>query len=197
MMSKIGRLLFLILLFLWFSGCAPDRTIEYIGEEDKSTYQKFLLLESQHQMQIANEAEPGERLHLCLKFKNAANQQILEEHFVYLYHTSTKGEYEPSNPLDESTARLRGTAATDPEGRIFASTILPGAYGSDDNRHIHTTVSGAKPDGYDIHFKQYSTFMFNLFSGSNDQLFFADLKRLENGDLVTFVTILPKMMTKE
>ena len=90
-------------------------------------------------------------------------------------------------------ARISGTAQTDSMGRVFLETILPGDYGSSaDNRHIHTTVFGAKPEGYDIHFKQYTSWMGKNFADSSDQHFIADLKRDNNGFLIAFLTIEPK-----
>ncbi len=38
----------------------------------------------------------------------------------------------------------------------MVSTVLPGDYGSTaNNRHIHTTVVGARPEAYDFYFLQY------------------------------------------
>ena len=113
-----------------------------------------------------------------------ANQKI------HLYHTSDEGEYEPSNPNDESTARLSGAAVTNSKGQLFVKTILPGDYGSSaDNRHIHTTVENAHPEAYDINFKQYSGLMSTNFIEGSDQNFLADLKHTKDSILVAFVTM--------
>ena len=106
------------------------------------------------------------------------------------YHTSTEGEYEPTNPNDETTARLNGTAITDSFGRVYVKTILPGDYGnSKNNRHIHTSVFGARPEAYDIFFTQYSGGIGNLMNSGNGQMFFAELKRTSNNELICFLTI--------
>ncbi len=133
---------------------------------------------------------PGERLSLCLTFVSKETGEPFQNQEIKLYHTSAAGEYEPRIANDETTARLNGSAITNADGKIFVQTILPGDYGSSpDNRHIHTTVSGAKPEAYDIHFKQYTGGMgLNFISGS-DQHFLADLKHSEDSTLVAFLTI--------
>jgi len=125
-----------------------------------------------------------------LTFVNKSGKKQLANQVVKFYHTSTSGNYEPTNLQDESTARLNGSAVTDKKGRIYIETILPGDYGSSkDNRHIHTTVKGAKPEAYDIHFKQYTTAMGKNFAEGNDQFFLADLKMTKDNSLVSFLTI--------
>ena len=95
-----------------------------------------------------------------------------------------------SDPNDESSARLNGSAITDNKGQIYVETILPGDYGdSDDNRHIHTTVFGAKPEAYDINIKQYITYMGKNFTEGSDQHFLADLRMTKDSTLVCFLTI--------
>ncbi len=80
---------------------------------------------------------------------------------------------------------------TNEKGQLYLETILPGDYGSSaDNRHIHTAVSGAKPEAYDIFFKQYSGGGPGAFlSSGNDQMFTADLKKTTDNTLVSFLTI--------
>lgn len=154
------------------------------------TLDAFKNLESKSQVQITTEEEPGQPLWLCLTFVSKESKRPLENQKIHLYHTSTEGEYEPSNSNDESTARLNGTAFTDEKGRIFVKTILPGDYGSSsDNRHIHTTVPHAKPEAYDIGFKQYSGLMAVNFISGSDQHFLAYLKQTTDSTLVTMVTI--------
>ncbi len=114
---------------------------------------------------------------------------------IHLYHTSAAGEYKPTDPNDESTARLNGTVLTDEKGRVFVQTILPGDYGrSADNRHIHTTVKDARPEAYDIHFKQYTGKMGSRFINRSDQHFLADLKQTKDSLLVAFLTLEVKNM---
>ena len=121
---------------------------------------------------------------------NKSGKNQLSNQKVEFYHTSSSGNYEPTNTDDDSIARLNGTAITDHKGRIYIETILPRDYGSSkDNRHIHTTVVGAKPEAYDIHFKQYTTYMGKNFSEGSDQYFLADLKMTFDSILVSFLII--------
>ena len=171
-------------------GCSVDRTIHDIGEQKMLLFKQYKELDSASKLKIANSDEPGERLLLCLQFVHKKDQKILANQKVKFYHTNTKGEYMPINPGDESSARLSGTAITDKNGKLFLETILPGDYGStDDNRHIHSTVFGASPEGYDIHFKQYSSYMSKRFIEGSDQHFLADINRMKDGRLIVFLTI--------
>ena len=157
---------------------------------DQETLQQYLLLNSNHVVEIARANEPGQRLTLCLTFLDKETGELLSNQEVDFYHASLAGEYEPTDPNDETTARLRGKAVTDNEGRILVETILPGDYGSSaDNRHIHSTVRGAHPEAYDIHFEQYTSAMGKRFSAGSDQHFLADLKYTSDSSLVTFLTI--------
>ena len=141
-------------------------------------------------MQITNSDEPGESLILCLTFVEKDSGNPLSDQRVHFYHTNTNGEYNPSVANDESTARLGGSAMTNSKGQILVQTILPGDYGSSaDNRHIHTTVFGARPEAYDIHFKQYTEGLGRNFIDGSDQHFLADLKRNSEGALITFLSI--------
>ncbi|MCA9840053.1 MAG: hypothetical protein KC422_24295, partial [Trueperaceae bacterium] len=58
---------------------------------------------------------------------------------LYLYQVNAEGEYQPSDPSDESTARLNGIVITNAEGYFSFSTIYPGEYSNQPpgNRHIH------------------------------------------------------------
>lgn len=171
-------------------GCVNDTSIETISLEEKSLLAKFRNLEEQSRLTIVPAQEPGEKLLLCLTFVDKESKRILKGQEVQFYHTSSTGEYEPSDPNDESTARLNGLASTDAFGRIFIKTILPGSYGSgENNRHIHTTVKNARPEAYDIHFKQFTEFMGKNFINGSDQHFMADLKYGPDSTLVTFLTI--------
>ena len=151
------RIVILILMSLLLTQCAIDRTIPELTQSEIQTLRAFENLNNNNQVRISELSELGQKLWLCLTFisKETRNPLINEE--IKLYHTSTIGEYEPTDPKDESTARLNGTVITNEKGQIFVQTILPGDYGSSaDNRHIHTTVKNAKPVAYDIHFKQYT-----------------------------------------
>ncbi len=183
---------FLVLLFtsMLFVQCSIDRTVLALDKTELETLQEFKDFDAENQVQISNESEIGQKLWLCLTLVSKENNRPLIDQKVDLYHTSSNGEYEPSNPSDESTARLRGSAFTNEKGQLFVQTILPGDYGSSaDNRHIHTTIENAQPEAYDIHFKQYTGQMGNSFISGSDQHFLADLKQTKDSTLVTFLTI--------
>lgn len=176
-------------LLILFS-CSIDRTTNSISSTETHILKDYLQLPSAHQLQISHPDEPGKQLTLCLTFVDRVSGEPLPNQKVHFYHTDTNGEYLPSISSDESTARLNGSALTDERGRILVQTILPGDYGSSsDNRHIHTTVFGAKPEAYDIHFKQYTGFMGTRFADGSDQHFLVNLKKDENDELIAFLTI--------
>lgn len=190
--------LILIIFLLSLSSCSIDRTIIKISESENNTFTDFQKLQRKSVLKITDKNEPGEKLILCLTFINKETKKHLTNQLVKFYHTSTNGNYEQTDPNDESTARLSGQSITNSKGQIYIETILPGDYGSsDDNRHIHTTVFGAKPEAYDIHFKQYTTYMGKNFVEGSDQHFLADLKRTKENKLVCFLTIEVKKTIQE
>ena len=179
----------LLVCLAMLSACGVDRSIELLTSKEIVTLKEFQNLSPENRLFITEENEPGDPLLLCLTFVERGDNRPLSQQEIRFYHTSAEGEYEPVNPNDESTARLSGNALTDSQGRIFVKTILPGDYAGEDSRHIHTTVYDAQPEGYDIHFKQYTGFMGKDFIEGSDQHFLADLKALNDGTLVTFLTI--------
>lgn len=184
--------IFLLSCLLFFQ-CSVDRSIYPISKSENTLLKAFQNLEDLHKLYITDDEEPGKKLMLCLTFIDKDSKRVLHHQPVSFYHTSTEGEYEPFDPNDETTARLNGTSQTNRDGRIYIETILPGDYGSsENNRHIHTTVHGARPEAYDIFFKQYSGGMGKLTNSGNDQMFFADLKMTEDNTLVCFITIKAK-----
>ena len=188
------HLLILLITGLLLVQCAIDRTIEPVNKTELETLATFKNFDAKNRVRISNENEPGEPLWLCLTFVSKETGIPLFDQEVHFYHTSTSGEYEPSNLTDESTARLNGSVITNREGQIFVQTILPGDYGSSaDNRHIHTTVYNAHPKAYDIHFAQYTSAMGKNFSAGSDQHFLANLNQTKSNTLVTFLTIEVKM----
>jgi protocatechuate 3,4-dioxygenase beta subunit len=171
-------------------SCSIDRTMSSLTTDELRRLEDFRKLKKENALHIGSEKEEGEALTLCLTFVEKESKQILSNQRVHFYHADSNGEYQPSVLNDESTARLNGEATTDDQGRIYLKTTLPGDYGSSkDNRHIHTTVFGAKPEAYDIHFKQYTTYMGSRFAKGSDQHFLADLKKDDNDNLVAFLTI--------
>jgi len=183
------KILIFFLILISF-GCKDDPSFLTISDKETLELKDFQRIESNSKSTINKENEPGEKLLLCLKYIDKENKKPLINQEVKFYHTSELGEYDPADPKDESTARLKGTAITNKLGKIYIETILPGDYGSsDDNRHIHTIVKGAKPETYDIHFLQYTGFMGKRFIENSDQHFSAELKYNKDSTLVTFLTI--------
>ncbi len=183
--------LFIVMgLSLFFMHCAPDTTMHALTSEEVKTLEAFQQLTTAHRVRISEESEPGQKLWLCLTFVDQSTGAPLSNQAVHLYHTNAEGEYAPTDPDDESSARLNGSAVTNTMGQLFVQTILPGDYGSSsNNRHIHTTVEGARPEFYDIHFSQYAAGMGRNFIEGSDQHFLADLKMGEDSILVTFLTM--------
>ncbi|MEQ3690383.1 MAG: hypothetical protein ABNG98_02570 [Flavobacterium sp.] len=184
------RTLTILFSCIIFLQCSTDRTIASISPEEEIKLKKFQELDSQNKLSITEPNEPGEKLILCVTFIDKTTKIALSNQQVSFYHASTKGEYEPLVPNDETTSRLNGTAKTDKHGKIYIMTILPGDYGSTkNNRHIHTTVHGAKPEAYDVFFKQYSGRIGNFMNSGNNQMFYTTLKKTVDNILVCFVTI--------
>ena len=197
-LRKMNRLIILAFSLSLFS-CSIDRTILEVSENENNTLINFQKLQSKNILKIADENEPGEKLILCLTFIDIESKKNLPNQLVKFYHTSADGKYEQTDPNDESTARLNGQALTNSEGQIYIETILPGDYGSsDDNRHIHTTVVfGVKPKFYDIFFNQYKGRVARFMDSGNDHMFFADLKKTTENELVSFLTIEVKRPNQE
>ncbi len=190
LIGKVKKQFLLICVFIMVCACSIDRHIALLSSAEKETLLEFQNLDVKHVVEIAGKEEPGQPLTLALTFSEKETGEILPNQEVHFYHASLAGEYEPTDPSDETTARLNGKAETDDFGRILVKTILPGDYGSsDDNRHIHATVIGAHPEAYDIHFKQYTTAMGKRFSEGSDQHFLADLKYDSDSTLVAFLNI--------
>lgn len=184
------RTLICCLVVSLLAGCSIDRTITQLSVNENDLLKTFQNIPAESRVKIADDNEPGERLLLCLTLVEKESKKILTGQKISFYHTDVSGNYHPANQADETTARLNATAISDSRGCVFVETILPGDYGSSpDNRHIHTTVHKAHPEAYDIHFKQYTSFMGKRFSKGSDQHFIADLKRSGIEHLVTFVTI--------
>lgn len=181
-----------------FFQCSIDNTISNTTTKETTIHTQFQQLDSISKLYITEPDEPGEKLALCITLVDKASKQVLPNRKIRFYHTNNEGDYEPVDNSDESSARLSGDAYTSIEGRIYVETILPGDYGSsENNRHIHTAVNGAKPEAYDIHFNQYTGTMGRNFINGSDQHFLADLKRAKDSTLVCFITIEAKNPKKK
>jgi hypothetical protein len=186
----VKKLIAILLMSFLLTQCSGDKTFPYLTQKEIEDLKSYESLEDIHQVQISNSKEAGKELWLCLEFVSESDKSPLKNQKIKLYHTSSEGEYDPSDPNDESTARLNGTGFTNVRGQIFVQTILPGDFGeSKNNRHIHTTVFDAGPEAYDIFFTQYSGGIGKILNSGNDQLFYADLKQTLNGTLVAYLTI--------
>lgn len=180
-----------VLSMLFFISCTAQQTeFEKISTEEQAKLRAFQNIPNSAKLQMTKVEEPGEKMQLCLMFVNKETKTPLQGQKVLLYQTSNDGNYNPEIANDEKTARIRGIGFTDDKGRLFISTILPGSYAtSGDNRHIHTQVFGARPEAYDMHFKQYTNSRMKRFIESRDQFFLVDLKRAKDGNLIGFLTI--------
>ncbi len=178
------------MIFLIIVSCAGQPEIDQAADEAMQLLETFETLDVQSSVKIYNGSEPGRQLKLCLTVRDRTTAEPVINREVTFFHTDDEGNYDVVDQGNDSTARLRGMAKTDSLGRIFIHTILPGNYGSSsDNRHIHTSIAGATPKAYDIHFKHFSTWMFRRFVHQSDQHFLADLYATEHGVLIGFVTI--------
>lgn len=97
--------------------------------------------------------EPGTPLHIEGRVVDDATLTPVAGAHVLVYHTDDGGEYEPTDPTDESTARLRAELVTDADGGFGFATILPGEYPGQPpgNRHIHVhavTAAGYETRGF-------------------------------------------------
>ncbi|WP_462247624.1 dioxygenase family protein [Ekhidna sp.] len=179
---------YLPLVFLF--SCGIDREVNRLSNEDAQLVESYKELYETHQVQLNSSNESGEKLTLCLRFVDNIHKQPVSGKSIHFYHADINGNYNPTVSGDESTARLSGQAITDNKGRILLQTTLPGDYGSSsDNRHIHTTVFGARPEAYDIHFKQYTDHLGAQFINGSDQHFLADLKKDSEDNLIAILTI--------
>lgn len=182
----------LVFLFLCVACSSQDDDKEFkkITDVEKAILKSFQDVPMSANLKMTTDNEPGEKMILCITFVEKTKKTPLKDQKVLFYQTNNKGEYEPQQAGDEQTARIRGVGFTDVEGRLYIQTILPGSYATrGDGRHIHTAVFGAKPEAYDLHFKQYTGSRGRRFIESRDQFFLVDLKYTDDKQLIGFVTI--------
>ena len=179
-----------VLVLLFIFGCQVDRDMTNLSADDINILSRYAEMSKTHQVQLSDNDEPGQPLTICLHFVDKDDKKALANRRIHFYQADVNGNYNPSVSGNESTARLNGEAITNENGNILMKTVLPGDYGSStDNRHIHTTVFGAKPEAYDIHFRQYTGHMGANFINGSDQHFLVDLKKDSQNNLVGFLTI--------
>ena len=176
--------------FLCAISCSSQEDFKDINTQEKTILKEFEKLGELSNLKMAKKREPGQKMVLCITFIDKKDKTPVKDQMVLLYQTAKDGNYHPKYASDESTARIKAIGITDNKGRLFIQTILPGSYAtSGDNRHIHTKVFGAKPEAYDLHFKQYTNGRMKRFIESRDQFFLIDLKRLNKKKLIGFVSI--------
>lgn len=126
-----------LLAFILFAGCNnnPQDNISSANTD----YGNILLL--------APANEQGKKLTVNFLITDKKTGEPLPNTEVYLYQADTNGEYHPSDPADESTAKLNGVITSDDSGRFTVKTILPGEYEEPGNRHIH--IHYARAEGYE------------------------------------------------
>lgn len=126
-----------LLAFILFVGCNnnPQDNISSANTDDNNV------------LLLATADEPGERLIVNFLITDKNTGEPLPNAEVYLYQADTNGEYHPSDPADESTAKLSGVITSDDSGRFTVKTILPGEYEEPGNRHIH--IHYARAEGYE------------------------------------------------
>lgn len=92
--------------------------------------------------------EPGTPLVLVVQVVDATTGAPVPHADVLLYQADDAGAYRPSDPADESTARLRAEGRADELGRFAVRTVLPGEYPDQPpgNRHVH--VEHVRAPGY-------------------------------------------------
>lgn len=90
-----------------------------------------------HTLILASEEEPGQRLTLFGTVIDENTGEPIPNTQVYLYQADANAAYTPSDPTDESTARLSGEVSTGPDGQFTVYTIVPREYDVPGNRHIH------------------------------------------------------------
>ncbi|WP_338863510.1 hypothetical protein [Myxococcus stipitatus] len=95
-------------------------------------------------VQLASDAEPGERMRLTGKVLSADGRKPVAGVVIYAHHTNAAGLY--ANGSDESEwsrrhGRLRGWARTGADGVYTFDTIKPAPYPNDTlPAHIHLVV---------------------------------------------------------
>lgn len=97
--------------------------------------------------------EPGPRLTVEGRVLDAVSGEPIEGALVLVYQTDQAGTYQPEDPSDESTARIRGKFTTDSNGSFGFVTVQPGEYPNQPpgNRHIHfhsITADGYQSQGF-------------------------------------------------
>lgn len=124
---------FIPLVILLLAACSNQSVG---GETENST------------LSLAPPDEPGTALTIKGKIVDQQTNLPVAGAKIYFYQADDSGNYSPTDPSDESTARLHGIVWTDKEGEFTLHTILPGEYENAPigNRHIH--IESIHAEGY-------------------------------------------------
>lgn len=193
------RILFAAFLLIGaLTSCSIDREIKDLSDIEKLAFEQFQGLPERNKLKLVADKEPGQKLHICGTLKIEKDSIIIPRKEILVYHANAMGLYEETIPGEESTARINGRVFADDVGRFYIETIMPGDYPNrKDNRHIHTLVKDAKPEAYDIHFRQYTDYLASEFIRGSEQHFNATLKQNEKGELVIFVDLVVQKLKKK
>ena len=95
--------------------------------------------QSEAHISIVDVDEPGPRLTVEGRVVDATTGEPVAGARIVVYQTDQTGTYQPADPNDESTARIRGEVTTDSDGAFGFDTVQPGEYPDQPvgNRHIH------------------------------------------------------------
>ena len=181
----LRKALALTALLLIATGCAePDRTVHPASPALLAQRTGYARLDSLHRVSLADDTEPGQRLLILGRLVRLEDGRPIQNHPIRFYHADHDGSYDEATPGQEDTARIQGTVQTDSLGRFLVSTVMPGDYGSStDNRHIHMSVAGARPEAYDFFFSQYINAGLRRWANGSDQAVVLDLTQME-GDML-------------
>ena len=130
-----------ILSAIWIIGVLLPGCSSALGPEQSTS-----LIPESHTVVLAPEDEPGQRLTLRGTVIDIQTGNPVSNAQIYLYHADANGEYHPSDPEDESTAKLSGTVTTGQDGQFAVDTVVPREYDQPGNRHIH--IQYVRADGY-------------------------------------------------
>jgi len=175
--------IFIVLFSLVFIQCSQDKTIDKITSSEQKVLEQYQQLDTKNKTSIPDAPQNGEKLLLCLNLVDKKTNKAISNKVVKFYYTSEgfinleHQNYNPNKIID-------GLAITDSEGRICVQTFL-----HEKNSSIGLTVLNKTPNEFNINFKQYLTNRSEKWVKESNEHFLANLKRLKDGALVSFLTI--------
>lgn len=128
--------IYLITVLFIAAGCSSTPEVDFSLPSKTNT----------STISLAPADEPGQRLVLTGTVLDSQTGEPIPNAQVYLYHADANGKYRPSDPADESTARLSGEVIADQAGEFRVDTIVPREYDQPGNRHIH--LHDVQAEGY-------------------------------------------------